>query len=186
MDDILKIVCGFLDRESINYVIVGGLAVIFHGLPRTTMDIDIILQIGEEQMSKFVKFLKENGFFASREDMKAAFKEKTHCTVEDKESMIRLDIKGIYNEMDQRTFGKRTDFVHKGTKIYLASAEDTIANKLVFGSEQDIRDAESIYVRQSGKLDLNYLEEICGKMGVSEDYENLKQRVRESLGKHHR
>lgn len=31
------------------------------------------------------------------------------------------------------------------------------------------------------KLDLKYLESICRKMGVSEDFENLKKKIREFL-----
>lgn len=177
MDDILQIVCRFLNKEEIGYVIVGGLAVIFYGNPRTTMDADIILQIEEDEMPGFIKFLQGQAFHASIEDMKAAFKEKSHCTIEDKETMIRLDIKGIYNQMDRQTFERKKDFNHKGTKIYIASPEDTIANKLVFGSEQDIRDAEGIYVRQIGKLDMDYLEDVTRKIGVHKDLENLKKKV---------
>ncbi|MFQ5888404.1 MAG: DUF6036 family nucleotidyltransferase [Candidatus Hydrothermarchaeales archaeon] len=181
IDDILKLVCGFLNKERVDYVIVGGLAVIFHGIPRTTMDADIILQIKEDKMHKFIDFLKENRFFASLEDMRDAFSEKSHFTAEDKDSMIRLDIKGIYNKMDQQTFERRMDFVHKDTKIYLASPEDTIANKLVYGSEQDIRDAEGIYARQMGKLDLSYLERVCRDMGVADDLERLKKKIAQYL-----
>jgi hypothetical protein len=183
MDDILKGVCGFLNKEGINYVIVGGLAVIFHGIPRTTMDADIILHIEEKKMSKFVEFLKENGFFASLEDMKTAFKEKTHYTVEDRESMLRLDIKGVYNELDRWTLNRKIDFAHKGVKIYLASPEDIIANKLVYGSEQDLQDAAGIYTRQLGRLDMAYLMDICREMDVLRDFEKLKRRVKESLRK---
>jgi hypothetical protein len=181
MDDVLEVVCGFLNHEGMDYVVVGGLAVIFHGIPRTTMDADIILQIEGDEIPRLVEFLKENGFFASLEDMRDAFREKTHCTVEDKESMIRLDLKGVYNEMDRRTFSRKMDFDYKGTKVFIASAEDTIANKLVFGSEQDLRDAEGIYVRQMQRLDMDYLEEICKEMGVQEDLKRLKKRVKRIL-----
>lgn len=183
MDDILKLVCGFLNREDIDYVIVGGLAVIFHGVPRTTMDVDIILQIEGERIVRFVDFLKENDFFANLEDMNAAFKEKSHCTVQDKKSMIRLDIKGVYNDMDRQTFERRIAFEHRSTKIYLASPEDTIANKLVFGSEQDIKDAEGIYARQLESLDMEYLEEICRDMGVYGDFIKMKEMVERHLKK---
>ena len=40
-------------------------------------------------------------------------------------------------------------------EFYVASPEDMIANKLVFGSEQDIKDAEGIYVRQFDNLDMD-------------------------------
>ncbi len=181
MDDILEIVCGFLNRKGIDYVIVGGVVVLFHGIPRTTMDVDIVLQTEGLDVAGFVGFLKKNDFYASIDDMRDAFQEKSHCTVQDKQSMIRLDIQGMYNEMDHRTFMRRTDFVHKGTKIFIASPEDTIANKLVFGSEQDLKDAEGIYIRQMGKLDMKYLEEICEEMGVRNALAEMKERVEKFL-----
>lgn len=181
MDEILTLVCDFLNREKIDYVVVGGLAVIFHGIPRTTMDVDMILQIEEEEIARFVEFLGENGFFTGVEDMKTAFEEKSHCTVQDKRSMIRLDVKEVYDEMDRRTLRRRITFEHMGTRIYLASPEDIVANKLVFGSEQDIRDAEGIYVRQMNSLDKEYLEDICRKMGVHGDFLKMKNRVEKHL-----
>jgi len=178
MDEILSLVCGFLEDASIDYVLVGGLAVNFYGLPRTTMDIDIILQIEEGEILKLIEFLKRNDFFANAEDLKNALKEKSHFTVQDKKSMIRLDLKGIYSEMDRRTLERRRSFEYRGTKIYIASAEDTIANKLVFGGEQDLKDAEGILIRQAGKLDMEYLEKICGEIGVEGELAELRKRAK--------
>ncbi|MDI6819786.1 MAG: hypothetical protein QMC89_02630 [Candidatus Hodarchaeaceae archaeon] len=62
IDEILLLVCGFLDEESIDYVMVGGLAVNFYGIPRTTVDIDIILRIEEDEIPALVNFLSRNDF----------------------------------------------------------------------------------------------------------------------------
>lgn len=62
LEDFLKI-CNALNEEGVKYVIVGGWAVILHGLARATIDIDIIID-GEEENIKclkkaLVKFVKE-------------------------------------------------------------------------------------------------------------------------------
>ncbi len=173
VNDILKLVCTFLNERNINYCIVGGFAVIIHGNPRSTMDIDFVLQIEEKDIPDVVKFLRDNNFFADEDDMRAAFSEKSHCTVEDKETMYRLDIKGMYNEMDERVLKNKVQIEYLGTSINIASAEDTIANKLLFGREQDINDALGIYVRQKQKLDMNYLEALCMRLGVDEELKRL-------------
>lgn len=177
VNDILKLVCTFLNERNINYCIVGGFAVIIHGNPRSTMDIDFVLQIEEKDIPEVVKFLQDNNFFADEEDMRAAFLEKSHSTVEDKETMYRLDIKGMYNEMDERVLKNKVRVGYLGTTIYVASAEDTIANKLLFGREQDINDALGIYVRQKQKLDMNYLEALCLRLGVQEELKNLMRKI---------
>ena len=173
--DILDLVCNFMNENNINYVIVGGIAVLFYGNPRTTMDIDCVIQIDDKNISLFIKFLQENDFFADEEDMRAAFKERSHCTVEDKGTMFRLDIKGIYDEMDERTIKNRKMVKLDDMVIYIASPEDTIANKLLFNREQDVNDAQGIYARQFEVLDMEYLEKVCDKLGVIDDLYTLRK-----------
>ncbi len=141
IEQILDIVCEFLNKNSIDYVIVGGFAVLFYGNPRTTMDIDYVIQLEDENIPLLIKFLKENDFHADEYDMHAALKEKSHCTVEDKETMFRLDIKGVYTEMDERALRNKRMIEFNDIPIWIASPEDTIVNKLVFAREQDIKDA---------------------------------------------
>ena len=92
IEQILNLVCDFLNKNDIDYVIVGGFAVLFYGNPRTTMDIDYVIQLEDENIPVLIEFLQENGFHADEYDMRTAFREKSHCTVEDKETMFRLDI----------------------------------------------------------------------------------------------
>lgn len=176
IDEILKLVCNFLNENNIDNVIVGGFAVLFYGNPRTTMDIDYVIQLVDEDIPILIKFLQENGFYADEDDMRAALKEKSHCTVEDKETMFRLDIKGVYSEMDERVLRNKRKLKFNDTTVYLASPEDTIANKLLFGREQDLEDALGIYVRQYGTLDMEYLEGICKKTGVYDAFQCLRKR----------
>jgi hypothetical protein len=61
IEQILDIVCDFLNKNSIDYVIVGGFAVLFYGNPRTTMDIDYVIQLEDDNIPVLAKFLQENG-----------------------------------------------------------------------------------------------------------------------------
>ena len=177
IEEILKLVCEFLNEEKAVYVIVGGLAVLFYGIPRTTMDIDIIIKMNMDETKRFAEFLKENDFFADEEDIKTAYEEKSHATIEDKTSMIRLDIKGIYGENDRIALKRRRKVSSADFEFYVASPEDLIANKLLFGSEQDVKDAEGIYARQLDNLDMAYLEKRCKRLGIYEEFLTMKKRV---------
>jgi len=64
VEQILDIVCEFLNMNSINYVIVGGSAVLFYGNPRTTLDIDYVIQLADENIPELIQFLQDNGFHA--------------------------------------------------------------------------------------------------------------------------
>lgn len=175
IEDILKLVSEFLNENGIEYVIVGGMAVLFYGNPRTTMDIDYVIQIFDKDIPVLVTFLQENGFFADEYDMRLALEEKSHCTVEDKETMFRLDIKGIYGDIDERALRNKKKVEMDNSVIFIASPEDTIANKLLFSREQDIKDALGIYTRQCDSLNMEYLESICKKIKVYDALLDLRK-----------
>ncbi len=180
IEEILTLVCNFLNENRVEYVIVGGMAVLFYGNPRTTLDVDYVIQLSDKNIPALVKFLQDNGFFADEYDMRAALEEKSHCTVEDKETMFRLDIKGVYSEMDERVLRNKKKLKFDDTVIYIASPEDTIANKLLFSREQDIKDALGIYVRQYNVLNMEYLTDVCKKIGVYNTLLDLKKRYEAS------
>ena len=73
IEQILSLVCDFLNKNDIDYVIEGGFAVLFYGNPRTTMDIDYVIQLEDENIHVLIEFLQENGFHADEYDMRAAF-----------------------------------------------------------------------------------------------------------------
>ena len=47
----------------------------------------------------------------------------------------------------------------------------------MYGSEQDVKDAEGIYARQLPNLDLRYLEKICDEMGVGQELALVRKRI---------
>lgn len=176
IEQILNLVCDFLNKNDTDYVIVGGFAVLFYGNPRTTMDIDYVIQLDDENIPVLIEFLQENGFHADESDMRAAFRERSHCTVEDKETMFRLDIKGVYSEMDERTLRNKRKVELNDIVLWIASPEDTIVNKLVFAREQDVKDALGILIRQYDALDIDYLDKTAKKIGVYDSLRDLREK----------
>lgn len=136
----------------------------------------LIMLLADENIPELIKFLQQNGFHADEYDMRAAFKEGSHCTVEDKETMFRLDIKGVYSEMDERALRNKRMVKLDETVVWIASPEDTIVNKLVFAREQDFKDALGIFVRQYDALDVDYLEETAKKNGVYDELRDLRKK----------
>ena len=54
---------GFLEKNNVRYMIIGGYAVAFHGHPRFTKDIDIFYARTQENIDKLRKSLLAFGFF---------------------------------------------------------------------------------------------------------------------------
>jgi hypothetical protein len=62
--DFLTVLCEFQER-NIRYVLVGGLAVLLHGVDRLTADIDLVVDLAPEQALKAVETLLALGFKAN-------------------------------------------------------------------------------------------------------------------------
>jgi hypothetical protein len=57
-DDIKKL-CLLLKKHAVNYIIIGGVALGFHGIIRATIDIDMIVQNTEENIKRLYSALSE-------------------------------------------------------------------------------------------------------------------------------
>jgi hypothetical protein len=57
MYDLIKL----LSDGDVDYVLVGGLAVALHGYARTTMDVDVVLAMNPENLSRFIACAKNAG-----------------------------------------------------------------------------------------------------------------------------
>ncbi|HUG38726.1 MAG TPA: hypothetical protein VML54_17340 [Candidatus Limnocylindrales bacterium] len=51
-----------LDVAAIRFVLVGGVAVILHGVPRTTADLDLVIDLEEGNVRRFVGIMAQLGF----------------------------------------------------------------------------------------------------------------------------
>lgn len=50
------------NEKGIRYIVVGGLAINLYGIPRMTYDIDILLDLEDKNIKKFLSLLKKWGF----------------------------------------------------------------------------------------------------------------------------
>lgn len=59
--EILKNFFSALNKEAVKYMVAGGMAVNLYGIERATADIDIVLKLDNENLSKFVHVAKKLG-----------------------------------------------------------------------------------------------------------------------------
>lgn len=140
-------------------MIIGGIAVIKFGRPRTTQDIDIIIQIDDKDIDPFVKILTSEGYKINPSEIRQAFMEKSHLTIFIPNEILRIDLKGIYSQLDFKSFNNKKKTTIFEIETWIESPEDLVIAKLVYNSYQDIEDATSVIIRQSNKLNMNYLKE---------------------------
>lgn len=52
---------GLFNKHAVEYLVVGGYALAFHGRPRHTGDLDIWIGVSEENAERMLKVLKDFG-----------------------------------------------------------------------------------------------------------------------------
>ena len=56
----LKVVSGFLEERGFHYAVIGGVALVAYGLPRTTLDLDFIVESSTQD--DLIRFLESRGY----------------------------------------------------------------------------------------------------------------------------
>ena len=82
-----------MNDAGIDYMFTGALAVSYYGLPRTTMDVDIVVKVTEENIQTFAAQLRKAGIQANAQNIHEAFKSGYKIiTLKDKNTPFSIDI----------------------------------------------------------------------------------------------
>jgi hypothetical protein len=132
-----------LEEHKVEYLIVGGYAVAFHGFPRFTKDIDIYYHNSPGNIPKLRKALSRFGF--TSKDLPARLFTQPGNIITFGVEPVRVD---IINEIAGVTFTqaweKRSRGVYGGIKVNFIGKSDLIQNKLSTKRLQDKVDAEKL------------------------------------------
>ena len=130
-----------LNKANVDYLLVGGWAVNFHGYIRTTVDLDIWVLADANNARHIYQALVDFG--APLQNIKAQDFEKDDLIFQIGVAPCRIDvitkIDGL-NYSDARKKAIRKEI--KGIPINVISKEDLIVNKRSTGRIKDIADAE--------------------------------------------
>lgn len=131
------------NKHKVNYVIVGAYALAFHGCPRYTGDLDILVEPNSDNAEKIIEAIKEFGF------------ESLDFTPEDFSSQekviqlgvppVRIDIlTSLTGVTWEQILSNHTKGEYGDIQVYFIGKKELIANKKALGRHKDLADIESI------------------------------------------
>lgn len=171
----------FLTAEKIKYIILGGLAVSIYGEPRLTADIDVNIVFDRRKIDEFLKKAKKYGFYPLSSNAKKIAKETGIIPMGFKKKKItgKFDIVIAENILEYTAI-KRGRIKKVGSiRIRLISPEDLIIHKITSSRPRDLEDLKGILIRQSGKLNVRYIQHWLEKI----DKANKKSKTCNLFGK---
>jgi hypothetical protein len=173
-----------LDRMEIPYEVGGSVASSAHGIPRTTLDVDLVVDLKPEHIETFAAELRQT-FYADADQIREAFARGRAANVIHLGSVWKFDLFPLqHDEYSLTEFSRRAIrriSIGSGESIEcsLASVEDTILRKLEWyraggdASERQWNDLRGVTLAASDRLDLDYLRRWAKYLKVSDLVEKL-------------
>jgi len=170
--DFLARLTSTLASAGVPYMVVGSFASSFHGVPRSSQDLDLVIDPHLAPLRRFLDDLPAAEYYADADAALDALHRRSQFNIIDMATawkadlIVRRDRPFSVEEMRRRAEG---DLL--GTRVFVASPEDTLISKLEWakqggGSELQLRDASGILQVRRDDLDFEYIEHWVAELGL--------------------
>src|SRR3954462_2092044 len=136
-----------LNSNEVEYLIVGAFAVGFHGYPRYTGDLDVLVRPTPDNANRVLKTLREFGFESmgiSAADLQAA-----DCVIQLGVNPNRVDLlTAISGVAFEEAWAGHCDAELDGIATHFIGREELIRNKESTGRARDLGDADELRKRK--------------------------------------
>jgi hypothetical protein len=178
--EVLRRISAALDRAGIAYMLTGSFASAYHGIPRSTQDIDIVITANPEQLRRFVEHLPSGEYYADLDAALEAHRQQSLFNVIDLATGWKIDlIIRKSRAFSQEEFGRRQLVNAQGLALFVATAEDIVIAKLGWSklaqSQRQIEDVAAILKLRWELLDRSYLERWISELKLNEAWNNAKR-----------
>lgn len=171
--DLLAAIAGRLELAGIPYMLVGSLAGSFHGEPRTTVDIDIVIDPSADTLRRFVNSLPSDTFYFDESAAIEAFERRSSFNVIEHSTGWKVDLlMRKARPFSEAEFERRFNAPIFGRDTPMATAEDVMIAKLEWAkageSERQIRDVAGILAVSGRELDTEYVEHWIAELDLGD------------------
>lgn len=176
--EVLQDVVARLERENIQYFLVGSLASMYYGRPRFTKDVDLVVQIHPAQVSKFEQlFPIKNYYCPPKEILQDEVVRRGSFNLIHQESGIKVDIV-LYKDTEyhRSEFSRRVKVeILPNLEVFIAAPENIILKKLDYyregGAEKHLTDIREVLAGST--VDDSYLQSWVNLLGLRQQWEKI-------------
>lgn len=165
-----------LEQLEVPYHIGGSVASSLNGIPRLTIDIDLVTNLKLEHVQPLVRLL-EAEYYIDEDAVRDAVKRRSSFNVIHLESILKIDVfvakSRVFDQEEFRRVRLKT-LEGSGRPFYVASPEGTILNKLEWYrmggevSDRQWNDILGVLKVQGTNLDMAYLQRWAAALKVSD------------------
>jgi hypothetical protein len=160
-------------------MLTGSFASSFHGAPRVTHDVDIVIAPVLGSLEALLRQFPADRYYVSRDAALQAYGAEGMFNVVDFATGWKVDlIIRKARPFSLKEFERRRPETLDGTEVFVASPEDVVVAKLEWAklgeSERQLKDVASILSSRAGELDVTYIARWVDDLGLSEQWKRAK------------
>lgn len=169
--DLLLVIAKVLNAHRVSYLLSGSFASSYWGHPRATHDIDFVVEVGKEKLSRLGKAIKQlgKGFALAAKEMEHVYAPQMVNAMHEGTG-LKIDFWVTDSEDFSVKYARRRIIMISKVRVSLIAPEDLILTKLSWcneiRSERHMQDCIGIWKVQKWKLDEGYLRKRAEALGV--------------------
>ncbi len=174
--EVLKMVTSRLNTADIPYMVSGSIAANYYSIPRMTRDIDIVIELQQKDVDRFVALFQDD-FYINKEMIQKEVLRQGMFNLIQNQYMVKVDfIIKKSAAYQQAEFSRRKQVLIEKFPVWLTSPEDLVISKLIWAkdtrSEMQLKDVKNLIEATDG-LDLKYIDKWIRELGLEQLYKEL-------------
>jgi hypothetical protein len=170
---ILARISAELDARAIPFMLIGGQAVLVHGEPRLTQDIDVTLGVPPSRLGDMLE-LCESALLEVLPAQPGDFVRETFVLpAEDPATGVRVDFIFSTTPYEAQAIRRAERLSIGGGSVPFATPEDLILHKLFAGRPRDLEDVRGVLRRKGPQIDWAYLMRWARELATTPGREQL-------------
>ena len=166
-----------LNRTGVTYYLTGSMASNYWGIPRTTHDLDFVVQLSKAAVTRIVDEFSAD-YYIDEAAVRAVYDPPHQFNAIDTRSALKVDFWLAQPEpFDQEMLRRRVQVTLFGEPAWISTAEDVILHQLVWHrvppSERQLGDAAGVVAVQADALDTDYMKLWAQELNVAVELERL-------------
>jgi hypothetical protein len=166
-----------LNGLELCYMVTGSMASNFWGIPRTSHDVDIVIQLPPSSIEGLVTAF-QGDFYLDTAQIRSAYQPPYQFNAIDTRSNMKVDFWILRPApFEREMFARRVQVRVFGEPAWVSTAEDVILHKLywhkITPSDRQLGDAAGVVAIQEPSLDQSYMRRWAAEIGVADVLEDL-------------
>ena len=181
MDSMLQRMVQVLDEVGIPYMLTGSMASSYHGVPRSTADIDLVIAPKPGHIERLAERLPRDAYYVDVTTALEAARSRGQFNIIDFATGWKADLILLKTRpFSLIEFERRKAAVVENVNLVIATAEDVLIAKLEWAklgeSQRQIEDAAGILRVRGDELDVAYIDQWVDQLDLHVVYKAAQDR----------